>query len=325
MSLCRHISACLLVGIALLSSSCSLFGNPSKNHISRFMHVNINCSDLEQSRSFYNVLGFTTVMSGDSTVGAEFSVALDMDPYVLSYAQMLSGDGLLIDLIEWKDPFDSAAPYADANHLGIARLTLTTEDLDADIAALRALDAEFLSEPVAIVTAPGGERFVCLKDPDGTILELVEESTGRKGVSINCSDLEASRLFYKKLGFASELHVEETATPEMATALGMPSYQVRGALMSLKAGATAIRLLEWEDPFDISPPYAQLNHLGIPRIALMSTHLDSDVTRLKAEGFEFMSDPVVPGGLLAFLRIVCLKDPDGTVIELVELFPGFRF
>ena len=57
----------------------------------------------------------------------------------------------------------------------------------------------------------------------------------------------------------------------------------------------------------------------------MSTDLDADITRLKAEGVDFFSEPVIPDGPLAFLRIVCLKDPDGTVIELVEMFPGLKF
>ena len=120
------------------------------------------------------------------------------------------------------------------------------------------------------------------------------------------------------------IDIEDIGTPETAAALGIPSYQVRGSLMELRREGPALNLLEWKEPYDTSAPYAQLNHLGIARIALQSTDLDADIIRLKAEGVEFFSDPVIPDEPLSFLRIVCLKDPDGTVIELVELFPGLR-
>ena len=332
MRTCRLISLTLLMGLSLLLLSCS----NADNHIISLMHANINCSDLTRSRGFYEMLGFTAVMEGDSEVTAEFAAGLNMPPYTLSFIQMLSSDGSLIDLIEWKDPFDDSTPYSSVNHLGIARLTLQTTDLDADIITLGAQGIEFFSEPVIVDRPSGRKRFACFKDPDGTIIELAETDisdstaasdiyiTGIMSININCSNYEQSRLFYENLGFRGVTEIEDTGTPETAAALGMPSYQVRGSLMELRRGSTALNLLEWEEPYDNSVPYSQLNHLGIARIALKSTDLDADVTRLKAKGVEFFSKPVIPEGTLAFLRIVCLIDPDGTVIELVELFPGLR-
>ena len=329
MRTCRLISLTLLMGLSLLLLSCS----NADNHIISLMHANINCSDLTRSRGFYEMLGFTAVMEGDSEVTAEFAAGLNMPPYTLSFTQMLSMDGSLIDLIEWKDPYDDSVPYSSVNHLGIARLTLETTDLDADIVTLSAQGVGFFSEPVIADRSAGNKRFVCFKDLDGTIIELVETEavgsfassdihiTGIKSVTINCSNYEQSRVFYENLGFTEVVNIDENGTPETAAALGMPSYQVYGSVMRLRFGGPALNLLRWEEPYDKSGPYAQLNHLGIARIALMSTDLDADVARLKAEGVEFFSEPVMPDGPLSFMRIVCLKDPDGTVIELVELFP----
>ena len=81
-----------------------------------------------------------------------------------------------------------------------------------------------------------------------------------------------------------------------------------------------IDLLEWKEPRDADPPYPHLYHLGIARIALLTTNLDADVHTLKAHGVEFISEPVLldpPDALSA--RFVCFKDPDGTVLELVEM------
>ena len=59
--------------------------------------------------------------------------------------------------------------------VGIARIALLTSDLEADVQTLKAHGVEFISEPVLLdpPDAPPA-RFVCFKDPDGTVLELVE-------------------------------------------------------------------------------------------------------------------------------------------------------
>lgn len=63
------------------------------------------------------------------------------------------------------------------NHLGLARLArlaLTTSDLAADVAELKEMGGEFISEPVPLAGPVGPPvSFVCFKDPDGTIVELV--------------------------------------------------------------------------------------------------------------------------------------------------------
>jgi catechol 2,3-dioxygenase-like lactoylglutathione lyase family enzyme len=110
-------------------------------------------------------------------------------------------------------------------------------------------------------------------------------------------------------------------TPEVAAAVGMPPYFVRGALLQLEGSPQSplIDLLQWKEPHDTSPPYKHLYHLGIARIALLTSDLAADVQVLKSQGVEFISEPV----LLAPsdsppTRFVCFKDPDGTVLELVE-------
>ena len=57
--------------------------------------------------------------------------------------------------------------------------------------------------------------------------------TGMVHVNINCSDYDQSRRFYEMLGFREVWPVPETNTPEVAAAVGMPPYRVRGALLAL--------------------------------------------------------------------------------------------
>lgn len=140
-------------------------------------------------------------------------------------------------------------------------------------------------------------------------------------VNVNCSDFDRSLGFYELLGFRKYLDVPRTNTKEVAKAVGMPPYVVKGALLTLKNARNpfVIDLLEWQDPKDDAPPYEHLYHLGINRIALASDDLEKDMAYLKSKGIEFLSDPAVvklEGG--PETKFVCFKDPDGTIIELVQ-------
>ena len=145
--------------------------------------------------------------------------------------------------------------------------------------------------------------------------------TGLVHVNVNCSDYDRSLAFYERLGFRELWRVPETNTPEVAAAVGMPPYRVKGALIALQ-GVTpplVIDLLEWKSPRDESPPYPHLYHYGIARIALATNDLDGDIAKLSAAGVEFLSKPAsMPPSSGSRARFVCFKDPDGTILELVE-------
>jgi catechol 2,3-dioxygenase-like lactoylglutathione lyase family enzyme len=145
--------------------------------------------------------------------------------------------------------------------------------------------------------------------------------TGMVHFNVNCSDYERSRAFYRALGFEEVWRVPETNTPEVAAAVGMPPYRVRGGLLALR-GATppvVIDLLQWLEPHDASPPYPHLYHYGIARVALATSDLDADMAKLETAGAEFLAKPAqMPPSSGSNARFVCFKDPDGTVLELVQ-------
>jgi len=144
--------------------------------------------------------------------------------------------------------------------------------------------------------------------------------SGMVHVNINCSDFERSRRFYEFLGFELLVMAPELNTPEVAAAVGMPPYHLKGGLMRLPGSQTLIDLLEWKEPHDDSPPYPHLYHLGLGRIAFATTDLDADVNSLKSQGVEFLSKPAtVEMENMPTSRFVCFKDPDGTILELVEM------
>jgi catechol 2,3-dioxygenase-like lactoylglutathione lyase family enzyme len=145
--------------------------------------------------------------------------------------------------------------------------------------------------------------------------------TGMVHFNINCSDYDRSLRFYNALGFEEVWRVPERNTPEVAAAVGMPPYRVKGALIALNTVTPpiVIDLLEWKEPRDESPPYPHLYHYGIARVALSTNDMDGDMAKLEAAGARFISEPAqMPASSGSRARFVCFTDPDGTVLELVE-------
>lgn len=146
--------------------------------IKDIFHINVNCTDLERSRAFYELVGFTVVVELGVGGTAEMLAGLGLPPDRKAKAvlMMLEPDkprGTRIDLIEWVDPPTTGTTPADLTHVGAVRIALWTIGIDAEYERLRAAGVEFLSPPVAM-PGSGGVRFCCFPDPDGTILELID-------------------------------------------------------------------------------------------------------------------------------------------------------
>lgn len=146
---------------------------------------------------------------------------------------------------------------------------------------------------------------------------------GMVHVNINCTDYAHSKAFYELLGFEEVWQVPATNSAEVNAAVGMSNYRVTGAILKLKGvePAVLIDLLQWHEPEDHSPPYANLYRPGLARLALRSSDLQADYDYLVALGVEVLSPPAtVYSSANRGSRFFCFKDPDGTFLELVEQF-----
>jgi catechol 2,3-dioxygenase-like lactoylglutathione lyase family enzyme len=156
-------------------------------NITSRIHFNTNVSDYDASRAFYFSIGMVFGIGFPDTNTLEVAEAIGVDTpteydgsegpeaggYLLhgNLIFLASFGGLFIDLIEFTIPRNNEPPYANLNHIGMARAALLTTNLDADYAYMTGvLGVEFLSLPA---TRSNGTRFAVLKDPDGTLIELV--------------------------------------------------------------------------------------------------------------------------------------------------------
>jgi catechol 2,3-dioxygenase-like lactoylglutathione lyase family enzyme len=307
------------------------------------IHFNVNTNAYAWTREFYRRLGFahaigpfpetnTIIMS--NSVGMRQPYRMYAELIYLGAADVDAANlqiptGRFIDIIEWMEPRNRQRAYPYINNLGITRVALSTTDLDADMASLRAIGVQFLSAPA---TRADGTRFVIARDPAGTFVELRQEpgvtSTLINGshvqaihhLTINVSDFERSREFYRMLGFTSGTALPETESVEVARAMGLDApYRVRAGMLRHEGDGSLIELVEWLEPRDLDPPHAPpINHPGIHRINYASRDLVGDVARLKAQGVRFLS-PIAPccEGDQSRVGIAVFSDPDGSFLQLL--------
>jgi glyoxylase I family protein len=140
-------------------------------------------------------------------------------------------------------------------------------------------------------------------------------------ININCTNLERSLEFYKRLGFREVVDFGEGGSPEMGKGLRMPADS-RARARLLKIGddpyCSHIDLIEWINPRSDKPPYEKLNNLGIARVCFYSKDLEKDLEELKGKGVKIFSEPLTVRYKGGQSSVVCFEDPDGTVLELVQ-------
>jgi glyoxylase I family protein len=144
-------------------------------------------------------------------------------------------------------------------------------------------------------------------------------------ININVTDIERSLAFYQKLGF-EVMHVfgdgggGEGSREELAQGMGFGGGRVRGAVLSLSdhpRAATKIELLEWQEPAATPQPERSRHQAGVSRIAMRVVDLRAFQQRLVEAGIEFEGD-VVDIDIVGAKCFVLFRDPDGTLLELIE-------
>jgi catechol 2,3-dioxygenase-like lactoylglutathione lyase family enzyme len=83
-------------------------------------------------------------------------------------------------------------------------------------------------------------------------------------------------------------------------------------------------LIEWVTPKAEFPDPARSEN-AVPRIiAFRTRNVRAAVAALGAAGVPFVSEAHTPTEGLGVIASVCCRDPNGNLIELIELAPGVR-
>lgn len=145
----------------------------SHPNLIRLVNTNMNVSDLERSREFYRLLGFTESVpcsqagSGDFAAAHGFDGPIEFEGVDISLGE--GTDGATLQLRQWKSPYDDAPPYPPpVNHLGIDRINFYVENLTDTIQQMNDLGFEQLG-PIGGSPQIG---IVFFFDPDGIKVQV---------------------------------------------------------------------------------------------------------------------------------------------------------
>lgn len=153
----------------------------------RLYHMNLNCRNVLQSRRFFEEnLGLTCYLRAvsDKPEINSFDPDSGLSEYDAALFKVGGGSPAVeqpmftLDVVEWTMPGPSGTPYQTQNNLGIARIVLEVDDVDACYEEASA-DAEILisSGPATIDYGPevGNRKSMMIKTAEGAAIELVQQ------------------------------------------------------------------------------------------------------------------------------------------------------
>ncbi len=147
-------------------------------------------------------------------------------------------------------------------------------------------------------------------------------------INVNCSDFDRSLAFYRLIGFEVVLDFATAPGSQLSFGqaglgpiLGLPGNCAgRAVLLALSDDRRAARLdlIEWKAPRVPAEPRKSLAQPGVARICLKTGDADAVHARLVAAGHRAYSPPTrtALGGSL--IKVFCVEDPDGVVIEFMQ-------
>lgn len=138
-------------------------------------HIGVTVSDLSRSLSFYrDLLGFSIIKEMDEFGEHidKFSGLQDID---VRTVKMSANDGSMIELLYYRSHPETNEENLtkDITKVGCSHFALTVEDLPS-------LYSKMLEDNITVMCEPqyspdGNVRLTFCRDPDGTLIELVEE------------------------------------------------------------------------------------------------------------------------------------------------------
>ncbi|MEO8114277.1 MAG: VOC family protein [Phenylobacterium sp.] len=144
---------------------------------------------------------------------------------------------------------------------------------------------------------------------------------------VNCRDLDESVAFYRLLGFEVLNDRRHVIWPDFVAGIfGLRKAQGMGVLMVLPSDPDGpmIDLIQWVDPEAEFPDPARVK-ATVPRIIAFRTRgVHAAQEALSAQGIRFTQEVYTPEEALGIVGTACCYDPNGNIVEMIELEPGVR-
>jgi catechol 2,3-dioxygenase-like lactoylglutathione lyase family enzyme len=155
--------------------------------VTRMVHANVVCSSLEKSLAFYiDVLGgqvHQRIVADQTDLRPCMGVDDSGAPFYRAALVYFGGarGGPYLDLVEWSGAaLHGRRDPLGAQDLGLARVALEVDDLSKHIERLDAHGFPPVGPPQEEKIGPWTLRLALFRDPDGTLVELVEFPEGQR-------------------------------------------------------------------------------------------------------------------------------------------------
>ncbi len=141
--------------------------------ITHFDHVTIVVSDVEKAKAFFTLLGFveqqTVVISGDKF--SKFMGVAGIEAEHVTLALAGASPRLEIQLLRYRQPTPLPNPdIARLDRLGFNHICLAVDDIEAEIAKLRASGVELRNEIMQF----HNRKLAFISGPEGVTIELAQ-------------------------------------------------------------------------------------------------------------------------------------------------------
>lgn len=147
--------------------------------VSSLIRGTIFVRDLDRAAAFYAALGFTDVYYEGVLTDPSASTILGFSGHGPLAVRIVKSGGpnfgmIGLFLIDPALAPDTVPQASGAARIGEVALVFYVADMDVALAALRAAGASWSPEPEVFRMPHRAQREVCLRDPDGVLLNLVE-------------------------------------------------------------------------------------------------------------------------------------------------------
>ncbi len=293
--------------------------------------IAISVVDMEKSLAFYkSMLGYT---SNRKTQRLQGPIPQKIQGYkgVKGFVHWINDQSpfFQLELFQYDNPpARPMPPDARPCDIGFCRLGIWVADFDAIIARLKANEVTFLTAPKAY---DSGGRRVCIKDPNGVLIEIMEnditnplarhnrpltrQPVRTRSLTLSVPDLgQAEKYFIGLLGMQKTdiaLH-----TPDMEELWGLSGAQRKTTL--LWCDDFLLELVEYLSPQGKpKPPDKHIGDAGLWHIALKFEKrkylINSYKEAIKA-GHSSNSTPLSIG----FINVVYMRTDQDVIVEYVH-------
>jgi catechol 2,3-dioxygenase-like lactoylglutathione lyase family enzyme len=296
--------------------------------------IALSTMDLVRSRRWYEkALGFIPIGDVRQREGQVYADVPGLPEASFHVACLVGSQPFVqIEMFEFARPRMRARPKSwRPCDIGYSMFAIRVPDFDAALRRLRTIGGAPLTPPLGEL----GYRRVCLLDPDGILIELmeadpmaaveVEREPASTVPTIACTtlsvhDLDESRSLWRDVFGFEELRPNEFHEPAHEELWGMPG--AKRETMVLRAGTMGLEFVRYSSPVGAWRPAGHMiSDQGILNVALGSTdrrEFDALYRRAVDHGFRGHRDPwELPGVAI----VVYLCDAQGFSVELLHVAP----